>query len=203
MPGVGLTFEPGVAGCDEAGRGALAGPIVCAAVVLPSGFDLTLLADSKSLSPQARREAATVVQGHAVWSVQVVTLHEIETLNVLWASMDGMARALEHLSERPRSAWIDGPHVPVRRSVPCFPMVKGDAKNAAVAAASIVAKVTRDEIMVRLDQEHPGYGLANHFGYGTPEHLKALERLGPSPVHRRTFAPVARMEQLKLDLGAV
>ena len=203
MPYVGLTFEPGIAGCDEAGRGALAGPMACAAVVLPSGFDVTPIADSKTLSPQPRVDAAAVIKRQAVWSVQVVTIQEIEALNVLWASMEGMARALRTLSVRPCSALIDGPHVPPIVPCPCFPLVRGDAKNAAVAAASILAKVTRDEIMVGLDAEHPGYGFATHFGYGTPEHLEALERLGPSPAHRATFAPVARLAQLRLDLGAV
>jgi len=197
-----LPFEPGVAGCDEAGRGSLAGPVVCAAVVLADGFDTTGIDDSKRLTPAQRESASIRIRVEAVWAVEVAEVQEVDRLNVLWASIEGMRRALLALPEAPCRAVIDGDR-PLADSVcPTTALVKGDAKHAAVAAASILAKVARDAIMVDMDTIHPGYGFAEHFGYGTPPHLEAIRRLGPCPIHRRTFEPVQTMlNQLVLPLG--
>ncbi len=185
-----LPFEPGVAGCDEAGRGPLAGPVVCAAVVLPAGFDARGLDDSKKLDAPRRAMLANRVRDGAVWAVEVVPADEVDRLNVLWASLAGMERALARLDPAPRAALIDG-HTPPRE--PCVPvtcLVKGDGKDAAIAAASILAKTVRDGLMVELAAEFPKYGFDRHFGYPTPDHLAALREHGPCPAHRRSFGPV-------------
>ncbi len=183
-----------VAGIDEAGRGPLAGPVVAAAVILPrKGFRLPV-ADSKSLTP-ARRECLAA----ELWSLPEVTIGvgtvpapEVDRLNILQATYLAMRQAVAGLAPPPDSLLVDG--LPgVRLPVPAEFIVKGDAKCASIAAASIIAKVHRDRIMVELDSRHPGYGLARNKGYGTAEHLGALARLGPTPIHRRSFSPVARV----------
>jgi ribonuclease HII len=187
---VALLWEPGVAGCDEAGRGPLAGPVVCAAVLLPEAFDHRGLADSKALSKPQREAWEAKIQAGAVWAVEIVEPEEVDELNVLWASMAGMARALARLDPAPLAAIVDGTTLP--RSAPCqvTARAKADATWAPVAAASVLAKVARDRLMVALDAEHPGYGFCHNFGYPTPDHLEALTRLGPCPIHRRSFGPV-------------
>lgn len=185
-----MHWEPGVAGCDEAGRGPLAGPVVCAAVLLPAGFDHAGLGDSKALTRASREAWEPKIKAGTTWAVEVVGPAEVDELNVLWAAMAGMARALVRLDPAPLSAVVDGTTLP--RSAPCpvTAVPKADATHAAVAAASVLAKVARDRLMVELDSAHPGYGFASNFGYPTPDHLEALARLGPCPIHRRSFGPV-------------
>jgi ribonuclease HII len=185
-----LIHLPGVAGADEAGRGPLAGPVVVAAVVLPEGFDVVGLNDSKKLSPAKRAEHALRIRAGAQWCIEVVGVDEIDRRNILRASLDGMARAIEGLSCS--RALVDGDHFPPTR-VPVETIVKGDGKYACIAAASILAKTERDRIMCELSAEYPLYGFDVNFGYGTPEHIAAIREHGPCPIHRRTFSPVSEM----------
>jgi len=186
-----------VAGVDEAGRGPLAGPVVAAAVVLDGRSRIPGLQDSKRLSPRQREEVAEAIRRKAVsWAVAQATVEEVDRLNVLHASRLAMRRAVEQLSVRPSVVLVDGGWGLVT-DLPQRVVVGGDGTVACIAAASVLAKVERDRIMVELDRAYPGYGFAQHKGYACPAHLEALRRLGPSPVHRRSFAPV---RTLGLDL---
>jgi len=183
-----------VAGVDEAGRGPLAGPVVVAAVVLDPRRPIRGLADSKALTEKRRETLAARIRERAqAWSVIAVDVDEIERLNILGATLTGMTRALASLQVAPTLALIDGNCLP--KSLPCAAraIVGGDASEAAISAASILAKTARDRIMRELEPVHPGYGFARHKGYSTPEHLEALERLGPCRAHRVGFAPVRRL----------
>lgn len=190
---LGLDFnlvEALVAGVDEVGRGPLCGAVVTAAVILDPGKPILGLNDSKKLS-LARREALfdEIQEKALAWCVARAEVAEIDQLNILHATMLAMQRAVEGLQVQPRLALIDGNRCP-KLTVPSSPVVKGDSQVPAIAAASILAKVTRDREMQVLDALYPGYGLAGHKGYPTAEHLEALRRLGPTPIHRRSFAPV-------------
>ncbi len=192
-----------VAGVDEAGRGPLAGPLAVAAVILDQDHPIEGLDDSKKLSP-ARRETlyAHIVASARAWSVVLVEVEEIDRINILQATLAGMSRALRTLRVAAEEAWIDGNQLP--RDLPCpgRTIVGGDALEPAISAASIIAKVTRDRLMTALDATWPGYGFALHKGYATRLHLEALERLGPCPLHRHSFAPVhAALAQLSLFPG--
>lgn len=187
---LGRTVHGAVAGVDEVGMGPLAGPVVAAAVVLPDAPKLWGLADSKQLSEPARRKLEAQIRDVARdVSLGVATREEVDRLNVYHAGLLAMHRAIEGLRTVPSHVAIDGRAVPHLR-VPQSRWVGGDARVAAIAAASIVAKVYRDALMTELDARYPGYGFAQHAGYGTPEHLAALRALGPTPEHRRSFAPV-------------
>lgn len=185
----------GAVGIDEAGRGPLAGPVVAAAVVLPKGFDLEGIDDSKRLSPDERQEAAHRIRTRAMWSIALVDVEEIDRLNILWASMRAMEIAYERLEIGSVPILIDGDRVPpgLAHHERCRAVVDGDAKIACVAAASILAKTYRDGLMRQLAETYPGYGFERHFGYATPEHLRAIRDLGPCPLHRRSFSPVKEM----------
>ncbi|HXE77403.1 MAG TPA: ribonuclease HII [Rhodanobacter sp.] len=192
-----------VAGVDEAGRGPLAGPLAVAAVILDQDRPIEGLDDSKKLSP-ARREIlyAHIVASARAWSVVLVEVEEIDRINILQATLAGMSRAVRTLAVTAEEAWIDGNQLP--RDLPCpgRTIVGGDALEPAISAASIIAKVTRDRLMTALDATWPGYGFALHKGYATRIHLEALERLGPCPLHRQSFAPVhAALAQLSLFPG--
>ncbi|MGM3424623.1 ribonuclease HII [Pseudomonas sp. MS15a(2019)] len=190
---LGLDFnlvEALVAGVDEVGRGPLCGAVVTAAVILDPGKPILGLNDSKKLSLTRREALFDEIQEKALaWCVARAEVAEIDQLNILHATMLAMQRAVEGLRVQPRLALIDGNRCP-RLAVPSSPVVKGDSQVPAIAAASILAKVTRDREMQVLDTLYPGYGLAGHKGYPTAEHLDALRRLGPTPIHRRSFAPV-------------
>lgn len=182
---------------DEAGRGPLAGPVVVAAVVLHRDRPVDGLADSKRLATRTRTILADRIR-EAAAAVAVVSLtpREIDDLNILRASLEGMRRAVAALSPQPARVVVDGNQTP-EMSCPCRAVVGGDATVPAVSAASILAKVARDQYMTELDARFPGYGFARNKGYPTREHLEALYRLGPCPEHRRSFAPVrAAMEDL-------
>lgn len=182
-----------VAGVDEAGRGPLAGPVVAAAVVLPSGVELEGLRDSKCIpEPVRERLYSQLLEVALAWSVSVVSAAEIDQVNILRATHLAMARALAQLSPGVDGALVDG--LPVN-GLPCphHALIQGDARCISIAAASVLAKVTRDRLMQDLDLEYPGYGFARHKGYGTRDHLRALRELGPSPIHRRSFRPVAEL----------
>ncbi|HEJ4806329.1 TPA: ribonuclease HII [Pseudomonas aeruginosa] len=193
---LGLDFnlvEDLVAGVDEVGRGPLCGPVVTAAVILDPSRPILGLNDSKKLS-EARREALfeEIREKALAWCIDRAEVEEIDRLNILHATMLAMQRAVEGLSVTPRLALIDGNRCP-KLAVPCAPVVKGDSQVPAIAAASILAKVSRDREMVELDRVYPGYGMAGHKGYPTAVHLEALSRLGPTPIHRRSFAPVREL----------
>jgi ribonuclease HII len=181
-----------IAGVDEAGRGPLAGPVVAAAVILDIRRPLAGLRDSKQLTAVARVRLAAEIRTCAVaWSVGSADVAEIDALNILQATLLAMQRAVEGLAVAPGAVEIDGTHCP-RLACAARAIVKGDCTVPAISAASILAKTVRDALLVTLDGAHPGYGFARNKGYGTPEHLAALHRLGPSPAHRRSFAPVAQ-----------
>lgn len=184
-----------VAGVDEAGRGPLAGPVVAAAVILDAARPIAGLADSKALSPARRAALSLEIRSRSLaWGLGWADPAEIDALNILQATFLAMRRALTALRVAPAHVIVDGDRCPDLRGLgfecTAEPVVKGDATVASVSAASIIAKVARDEFMVELGERYPGYGLAGHKGYPTAAHLEALRRLGPSPVHRRSFAPV-------------
>lgn len=182
------------AGCDEAGRGCLCGPVSCAAVILPPGFTDPGLNDSKQLTAHERDRLRTIIEEQAVaWAVCMVSPEEIDRINILNASITGMHRALDSLRVRPQHILVDGnkfkPYLdPVTQmDIPAHTVVKGDGRYMAIAAASILAKTHRDELMLRLSEEFPGYGWERNMGYPTREHKEAITRLGLTPHHRLTF----------------
>ncbi len=178
-----------VAGVDEAGRGPLAGPVYAAAVVLPDGHGLAV-ADSKRLSPTRREGLALEIKKSAVgWAVACVEAAEIDAMGIHKASLLAMARALSAMPVRPDFALIDGRFVP-ECDIACRAVIGGDDSEAPISAASILAKVARDAVLVELDRVYPQYGFARHKGYPTAAHRAALEHHGPCPEHRRSFAPV-------------
>lgn len=179
-----------VAGIDEAGRGPLAGPVVAAAVILDPKRKIRGLRDSKLMTPEARDRVAVEIRAKAIaWAFAASDVGEIDALNILRATLLAMRRAVEALAIAPIEALIDGDHCP-ELACPAYPIVKGDRDIPAISAASIIAKTTRDAMLVELDRQYPMYGFARHKGYGTPEHLAALDLHGPCPAHRRSFAPV-------------
>jgi ribonuclease HII len=185
-----------IAGVDEAGRGPLAGPVVVAAVILDPQRRIRGLADSKILDAETRETLYERITTRAIaWSVVTIDVDEIDRINIFHATMLGMARAIAQLLPVPAQALIDGNRLPRDLTVPARAIVDGDASQPCISAASIIAKVTRDRLMRELDERFPGYGFAAHKGYCTPEHLSALERLGPCPMHRRSFEPVRRLLQ--------
>jgi ribonuclease HII len=186
------------AGCDEAGRGCLAGPVFAAAVILPKEFSLPLLNDSKKLSPAQRFALRPLIEQEArAWGVAYCDHHEIDSINILNASILAMHRAVDKLAVRPRLLLIDGNRFKPYPGVPHQCFVKGDASYAAIAAASILAKVYRDEYMDRIHEEHPLYNWRKNKAYATREHREAILRFGYSPYHRRSFH-IAE-EQMKME----
>lgn len=182
-----------LAGVDEAGRGPLAGPVVAAAVILDSSFPIAGLADSKTLSAARRERLAGLIRAHASsWALGMASVEEIDQLNILQATLLAMQRAVQGLAITPQMVLVDGNCAP-RLSSPVRTIVRGDASVKVISAASILAKVARDVMLHELDRQYPGYGFAGHKGYPTTAHLRALEELGPSAVHRRSFAPVRRL----------
>lgn len=189
-----------VCGVDEVGRGPLAGPVVTAAVILDPTRPIAGLDDSKKLTEKRRVVLAEEIRASALaWSLGRAEVEEIDALNILQATFLAMRRAVEGLSIPPAEAWVDGNKIPPGMACPARAIVGGDGSEACISAASILAKVARDAEMVALDARYPGYGLAGHKGYPTKVHLDALQRLGVSPIHRRSFGPVRRrLEQLDL-----
>ncbi|TAN07313.1 MAG: ribonuclease HII [Rhodanobacteraceae bacterium] len=184
-------MSPRVAGADEAGRGPLAGPVVVAAVILDPARPIDGLADSKQLSARRRESLYALIIERALAHAAVrVEAAEIDRVNILNATLAGMARALAALPVPPDLALIDGNRLPKALCCPARAIVRGDATEPAISAASILAKVIRDRILVAYDARWPGYGFAQHKGYPTRAHCAALQKLGPCPEHRRSFAPV-------------
>ncbi len=183
-----------VCGVDEAGRGPLCGPVVAGACILPPDFDCTGLDDSKKLS-EKKREALyeTITQNAVAWAVGMASPAEIDEINILNASMLAMRRAIEGLCVTADFALVDG-NVVRNLPVPAKAVIKGDAKVASIAAASILAKVTRDRLLVELDRQYPEYGLAKHKGYPTKEHREAVKTFGVAPIYRKTFLKFLQKE---------
>jgi ribonuclease HII len=184
-----------VAGVDEAGRGPLAGPVVAAAVILPERFRHDSLNDSKRLSGRTRDSIFDEIttDGEIRWALAIVENDEIDRLNILRATHEAMRRAVAQLDPQPQHVLIDG--LPVKPfPLPQTALVGGDGLSFSIAAASIIAKVTRDRLMREHDAKFPGYDFARHKGYGTPQHLAALKKNGPCPIHRRSFLPVRQAE---------
>ena len=182
-----------VAGIDEVGRGCLAGPVYAAAVILPADHGLAGLRDSKRLSATQRERLAPLIRSAAVdCAIGIASVEEIDTINILQATFLAMRRAVDALKVRPTHCLVDGSQIPPGLGCAVSAIVGGDGRIAEIMAASIVAKVARDAEMAQLDALHPGYGLARHKGYGTPEHLRALRQNGVAAVHRKSFAPCAQ-----------
>jgi len=190
------------AGCDEAGRGCLSGPVFAAAVILPKDFSNELLNDSKKLSEGQRYSLREVVEREAVaWAVGVVTAAEIDEINILRASILAMQRAVEQLSVVPQHLLIDGNRFTPYKNIPYTTVVKGDAKFMSIAAASILAKTYRDDYMLAISKEFPQYDWQNNKGYPTPKHRAAIREFGATPHHRMTFNLLGENPQLSLDFG--
>ncbi|HLB43090.1 MAG TPA: ribonuclease HII [Gammaproteobacteria bacterium] len=183
-----------ISGVDEAGRGPLAGPVVAAAVVLDPLHPIIGLKDSKQLSPFRRIQLFYEIRQHALaWSAGSASVDEIDTINILQATFLAMQRAVAKLSILPHLILVDGNQCP---RFPCEAkaIIRGDESEPVISAASIVAKVLRDRLMKKLDKQYPNYGLAQHKGYTTAEHIRALQTYGPSRIHRKTFAPVTKLQ---------
>ena len=181
-----LPFEL-ICGVDEAGRGPLAGPVCAAAVILPKGLVIPGLNDSKKLSDKRRRELFPIIQQEAVsFGIAFASQEGLDEINILQATFLAMRRAMEQLNPQPEFALIDG-NRETDFGVPCKTVIKGDSLSANIAAASVLAKVTRDNWMMEAAEKYPGYGFEIHKGYGTKAHYAALEKLGPCPIHRRSF----------------
>lgn len=197
LPGV----SAALAGVDEAGRGPIAGPVVTAAVILdpddiPDGLD-----DSKALSARRREALYETIMAHAQVGVCAASARRIDATNIRAATLWAMNRAVEALARMPETILVDGRDQLPGREARSIAVIGGDARHAAISAASIIAKVTRDRMMARAERAFPGYGFARHMGYGTREHMAALERLGPCPIHRASFAPVSRLLAGKARAG--
>ncbi|HLG03768.1 MAG TPA: ribonuclease HII [Bacteroidia bacterium] len=176
------------AGCDEAGRGCLAGPVFAAAVVLPKKFRNKVLNDSKQLNDKQRRELRTIIEAEAVgWAVGSLSVNEIDEINILWASFAAMHRAVQQLKEQPQHLLIDGNRFKPYEGIPHTCIIEGDAKYRSIAAASILAKTYRDDYMIRLHEEFPHYNWINNKGYATEEHRDAILAHGLTDHHRKTF----------------
>jgi len=206
-PGACADFPEPFAGVDEAGRGCLAGPVAAAAVILPKGLEIPGLNDSKKLTSDARAALEPEIKARALaWGVGLSRPREIERINILKATLAAMQRAVKALKVAPDFLVIDGCHT-LALDIPQKALVKADLLIPAVSAASILAKTFRDRLLTKLDKRYPGYGLSQHKGYGTREHLEALKRLGPSPIHRLSFKGVRQdtpaqglPEELWLDI---
>ena len=176
-----------ICGVDEAGRGPLAGPVCAAAVILPDHLEIPGLNDSKKLSDKRRRELFPIIQEQAIaYGIGFASHEEIDEINILQATFLAMKRAVEQLKVRPDLALVDGNRQPPF-DIPCKTVIKGDSLSANIAAASVLAKVSRDDWMLRAAQDYPGYGFEIHKGYGTKAHYEALTQLGPCAIHRRSF----------------
>ena len=179
---------PIIAGIDEAGRGPLCGPVCAAAVILPPDLEIAGINDSKKLTEKKREELFDQITSQAIaYGIGFAEVEEIEEINILNATYLAMCRAAGQLSETPALVLVDGNRTPSGLELPSRTVVKGDAKSASIAAASILAKVSRDRLLLEMDKQYPEYGFAQHKGYGTAAHYEALRKYGPCPAHRMSF----------------
>ena len=190
------------AGCDEAGRGCLAGPVFAAAVVLPSDFKNEMLNDSKQLTEKKRYQLREVIEREALaWAVGIVDNKEIDQINILNASILAMQRALDQLKVRPENIIVDGNRWKPYRDIPGTTIVKGDGKYLSIAAASILAKTYRDDFMLRIHEEYPQYHWDKNKGYPAKVHREAIRQFGTTPYHRMSFNLLGKTQQLEFDFG--
>ncbi len=181
-----------IAGVDEVGRGSIAGPVVSAAVILKRGFRIEGLKDSKKLTFRQRKKMSKLIKNNSFFSIGTASVREIENLNILQASLLSMKRAIKKLKKKPDLILIDGIHAP-KISLNCKTIIKGDEKIICISAASIIAKVYRDDIMIKLSRKFKNYDFDKNFGYGTKQHLKNLKKYGLISIHRKNFSPVYKM----------
>ena len=184
-----------IAGTDEAGRGPLFGPVVAACVVLPKDFKLDVLTDSKKLSEKKRDMYYDYITKNSVWATGLVSPEEIDEINIYQASKKAMLEAIEKVKKQIKVDYILTDAMPIDYEVPVMPIVKGDAKSITIAAASVIAKVTRDNMMYEMDKKYPEYGFKNHKGYPTKKHLEAINKYGLIKGYRLTYGPVAKIKE--------
>ena len=181
-----------IAGVDEVGRGSLIGPVYAAAVILQNGINKNLLRDSKSLSKDKREFLAKYIKENSVWAVGKASVKEIEKMNILYASLLAMKRAIKKLKKKPMLVLIDGNNLPEIKDYKLKSIIKGDQKVPSISAASIIAKVTRDKMISNLAKNFKGYYWDKNYGYGTKQHLKAIKKMGITKHHRKTFSPISK-----------
>ena len=182
-----------IAGVDEVGRGSLIGPVYASAVILKKSINPKLLKDSKSLSKKKREYLFYYIKKNSIWSLGKASVKEIETINILQASLLAMKRAIKKLKKKPTLILIDGNKIPDLKNYNLKPVIKGDKKIPSISAASIMAKVSRDKFITTLSKKNKGYQWDKNFGYGTKHHLKALKKLGITKHHRKTFSPISKI----------
>ena len=182
-----------VAGVDEVGRGSLIGPVYAAAVILDKSINLKILKDSKSLTQEKRRLLSDYIKKNSIWTIGKASAREIEKVNILQASLLAMKRAIKKLKKKPSQVLIDGNKIPDLKNYNLKAIVKGDQTIPSISAASIVAKVSRDQFISKLSLKNKGYHWDKNFGYGTKQHLKAIKKLGATKHHRKTFSPISKI----------
>ena len=182
-----------IAGVDEVGRGSLIGPVYAAAVILDKLINLKILKDSKSLTQEKRRSLSDYIKKNSIWTIGKASAREIEKINILQASLLAMKRAIKKLKKKPTRVFIDGNKIPDLKNYNLKAIVKGDQTIPSISAASIVAKVSRDQFISKLSLKNKGYHWDKNFGYGTKQHLKAIKKLGATKHHRKTFSPISKI----------
>ena len=182
-----------IAGVDEVGRGSLIGPVYAAAVILNKNINIKLLKDSKSINREKREILSKYIKDNSIWAIAKASKNEIDTINILQASLLAMRRAIKKLRKKPSQVLIDGNKIPSMNNYDIKAVIKGDEKIPAISAASIIAKVARDHFIISLSKKNKGYHWDKNFGYGTKQHFKALKKLGITKHHRKTFSPVSKL----------
>ncbi len=182
-----------VAGIDEVGRGSLIGPVYAAAVILNKDINLKILKDSKSIKKERRKILSRYIKRNSIWAIAQASKNEIDKINILQASLLAMKRAIKKLKKKPSQILIDGNKIPSMKNYKMRSIVKGDTKIPAISAASIIAKVARDNFIISLSKKNKGYNCDKNFGYGTKQHIKAIKKLGITKHHRKTFSPVSKI----------
>ena len=182
-----------IAGVDEVGRGSLIGPVYAAAVILNKSINRKILKDSKSLTQEKRKSLSDYIKKNSIWAIGKASAEEIEKINILQASLLAMKRAIKNLKKKPSHVLIDGNKIPDLNNYNLKAIVKGDQKIPSISAASIIAKVSRDQFIVTLSSKNKGYHWDQNFGYGTKQHLKAIKKLGITKHHRKNFSPISKI----------
>ncbi len=184
-----------IAGVDEVGRGSLIGPVYAAAVILNKNINVKLLKDSKSIKKEKREILSKYIKNNSTWAIAKASKNEIDKINILQASLLAMKRAIKKLKKKPSQILVDGNKIPSMKNYKITAVVKGDTKIPSISAASIIAKVARDDFIISLSKKNKGYNWDKNFGYGTKQHIKALKKLGITKHHRKTFSPVSQISK--------